>query len=133
MFIFVRNVDTLPRIHWFEMKKHGNGWQTISYTTDLCKVQFPLKTEIRLPTKNYETLSKIKKQFNAPFTCIVDCHLTAPSTFYQLVVEDITMEQRDSLIQYLTIHREGLYCDYHIDIKWLDDMPSEMYKTLSAY
>jgi hypothetical protein len=131
-FVFTKNVGTLPHVHWFEMKKHGKGWRTVSYTAELCKVRCPLgKENVQLPLKNYETLSKIRKQFSDPFVCFVDGHLTAPSTFYQLVIDDITLEQKEVFIKFLSSNHEGLCCDYHVDIKWLDEMPVDMYKTLS--
>lgn len=135
-FAFKHEINRLPHIHWFTMERSGRGWKTLEYSAEFCRVQCPIALDdiLEMSLKNNETLHKIKKQFpDDVLACVVDGHLTAPSTLYQLVIDDISEEQKKAFLEYLKIYKDGNFCDYLIDIRWLDELFPEKYKELTAY
>ena len=136
-FIF-KTEKEIPHIHWFEMKKSGKGWRTIRYTAEFCRVQCPIGLNddelTDMPMYNSGNLSGIKKAFpSSAFSCIVEGHMTAPSTLYQLVIDGITDKQKEDFLEYMKKYKHGIYCDYWIDTRWFDQLLIGQYELLTVY
>lgn len=124
-------------IHIFEMKKCGKGWKTLGYEWSNTGIIDPYRANSDLILKEHATLSKIKKSFesNEPFvtnmTCVIDGHLTAPSTIFQLLVECDNTQQE----QILSILKEnsGLNFTCLLQYKWADEIEQNVLKKLLEF
>lgn len=131
--------DPVPIVHWFEMRKSGNGWCTKAYFSMNGTVECPLGRDIEediFRRDDYSTLRKIKNQFDEhDFHCVVEGHLTAPTTIYQLVVENVTVAMKEDIINYAKNNGNGsgLTHDFHVNIKWVSDIPKDIYREWIAY
>lgn len=134
-FTFKAENQQIPHVHWFEMKRSGRGWKTVECSADFFHLKCPLECEelTTMPLRGYETLRKIKNSFDENvFAFVVDGHLTAPSTLYQVVIEGVTEKQKEACLAHFR-RRENLYCDYLFDIRWLDQLPKDRIHELTSY
>jgi hypothetical protein len=126
-FIFKQNNKALPHVHWFAMKKSDDAWLTTQYTATLSRVQCPVSLNdddlIPLSMEGCENLEQIRKNFHGNYlSCVVQGHLTSPSTYYQLIIDCLSPEQTEDFREYMMEHGNGIYCHYLHGIKWLDDI-----------
>src|SRR4051812_24947837 len=82
----------------FELKKCGRWWKAVEYWWSMGQIIDPFNgSEFKMEAvfDIHSTLGKIKKDFCAEkgtedpklFSCVIEGHLTAPTTVFQLIVE----------------------------------------------
>ena len=132
----------VPQIEWFQMEKRGSGWSTVAhYCEETRRVQCPCSDSEALMkvsrSDDTANLSKIKKyfqDFSNLFVCVVEEHMTAPTTVWQLVVWNLGANQRDALVRHLSEHgQNGETHNYHVALHWVNEIPPDVLAKWKAF
>jgi len=120
--------------HSFELEKSGRGWKTVAYRSSLGIGCNHFGDEAEIINITHTTLSKIKKDFDGcPYLlkCVVEGHITAPTTIFQYIVECQSEEQLSRIKG--DIRTETLEYDVHFEYEWVDQVPREVMEEWLAY
>lgn len=121
------------------MEKKGRYFtcETYQWTTNRPMNHFPFDNaslEDALP--QHRTLSKIKKDFGTLpylFTCVIEGHLTAPTTLFQYIVDCPSQEVHDRLKPHYAAKSEYSLYNVHVKYPWLDNVPPDILTSWLAY
>ena len=130
-------LDHCLLFYLFEMKKSGRGWKCHSGRVNMRR-SFPVFGDNVLPMddlKDFSTLSKMKTQFGAEenpnvFSCVVEGHLTTPTTIFQLVIDLKDETSKQLFIDYYN-ERNTISCSYYPQWEWVDQIPLDVYEKWS--
>jgi len=125
--------NVFPLVWLFRVEKRGRGWKALDYISESRK--FPVITGQKhtIPMKEYETISKIKKNFeDTPiFTCVFEYDIVAPSDIYQLVIE---FRNYDDLNEYSNKIKgkdiNTIEGPYHTAVPWIDEASEDFIEKL---
>lgn len=112
--------------HSFTMERAGSGFKTVGYRSSINRA-IDYTALDTLPTMTqHKTLSMIKKDFGDRehlFICVVEGHFQAPTALIQLVVECDTAGTLEKIKSHYSKKPSYLMYDYHLQYKWLSDVP----------
>jgi len=127
----------------FEMEKKGSGWSCKSARVNLGK-PLPVFDDERLSSlsedNKFTTLRSIKEQFGIEkylkenplvFSCVVEGHLTAPTTIFQLVIDLKEESSKNQFIEYYK-NRKTTSCSFYPEWQWVNEIPKEKYNEWKA-
>lgn len=126
-------LDHCLLFYLFEMQKSGRGWKCKNGRVNTRR-SFPVFGDNVLPMddlKDFSTLNKMKAQFGAEdnpyvFSCVVEGHLTAPATIFQLVIDLKDETSKHLFVDYYE-GRNTTSCHYYPQWQWVDQIPLDVY------
>lgn len=131
-----------PRVHWFEMRRHGRGWSAVRRHMEDGRIECPCLKEVAMPALSLDgcrTLGELKRmsvneeQF---FSRVVVAYRRAqmePCKVYQLVISGMTEEERARLEAALREHgQSGKTHDFCAE-EWVDRVDKKRVRQWAQY